>query len=279
MNRKMYVAILIGLIVFLHVTLLISPRPAASATVFNNENGGAVMNNPPGGGPQFTLSQVSKLDYIRTYHWNGGRGTAPGTIWLQGGPNNLQYGPWQTTPSATFWVAQPNAGLPAGTYTVFDSDKSTWAYNSQSGSKGFALVNVTPAILSYANDAADAKTWVKSFVQPRHQLVVIDNLNEDVKGPVKAHFGYIPHPAFTVDRSAMRVGEIATARVTNPYPGYTFYFELLGTGGQTTGSGPDFVQFRGSTPGTITVVARTRPNSAPRSAPPFEWTRVTVNVQ
>jgi hypothetical protein len=265
----------------LPVTLLLYPLPAAGVTAFNNENGGGVMNNPPGGGPQFTLSQTSRLDYIRTYHWNGGRGATPGTIWLEGGPNNLRYGPWQTTASATFWVAQPNAGLPPGTYTVFDSDKSTWSYNSQSGNKGFALVNVTTATLSPENDAADAKTWVKSFVQPQHQVVVINSFNDDVKGPVKAHFGYIPHPAFTVDRPSMRVGEVATARVTSPYPGYTYYFEIIapGVAWQSTGSGPDFFQFKASGPGTFAVVGKTRPTSAPRSAPPWEWARGTVNVQ
>ncbi len=58
------------------------------------------------------------------------------------------YGPWAASGS-TYWVVNPDITLPAGTYTVIDSQMSTWAYNSQSGnmcmSWGEGYANELPA--------------------------------------------------------------------------------------------------------------------------------------
>jgi hypothetical protein len=80
---------------------------------------------------------------ISTYHWNNGIGTsAIGAIALRSESGEI-YGPWQAqgepgqggVPNA-YWVAYPNASLPAGTYTVIDSDPGTWAQNAASGRAG-----------------------------------------------------------------------------------------------------------------------------------------------
>jgi hypothetical protein len=55
------------------------------------------------------------------------------------------YGPWQATgepgqggvPDAA-WVVRPNIVIPPGTYTVLDSDPSTWAQNQETGGAGMA---------------------------------------------------------------------------------------------------------------------------------------------
>ena len=48
------------------------------------------------------------------------------------------YGPWKTTlRNKVYWMAQPNQDIPAGTYTLIDSDPSTWAQNS--GSRGTGM--------------------------------------------------------------------------------------------------------------------------------------------
>jgi len=38
------------------------------------------------------------------------------------------------------WIARVNRNLPAGTYTVLDSDPRTWSRNPQSGGQGFTIV-------------------------------------------------------------------------------------------------------------------------------------------
>ena len=46
----------------------------------------------------------------------------------QGGANNA------------YWECRPNVVLPAGTYTVVDSDPATWAQNAQSAGRGIVEV-------------------------------------------------------------------------------------------------------------------------------------------
>jgi len=80
-----------------------------------------------------------------TYHWNDGHGDPPGSISLsrRGG---AVYGPFAArgvpgqsgVPNAN-WVADLNELVPAGSYTVIDSNPLTWSWNQQSVS-GFAIV-------------------------------------------------------------------------------------------------------------------------------------------
>jgi hypothetical protein len=115
------------------------PEVKAETTIFNNENGGAVMNNPTNP-TTFTLSEPMGITYVRTYHWNSGRGQALGTIGFRNSAGKL-FGPYPTSASATFWVAKPKLIFPPDTYTVVDSHPATWSHNGQSGGRGFALVN------------------------------------------------------------------------------------------------------------------------------------------
>ncbi|HRY03812.1 MAG TPA: hypothetical protein P5256_11815, partial [Beijerinckiaceae bacterium] len=53
--------------------------------------------------------------------------------------------PWQAVGGAglggaknVYWTATPNVVLPAGVYTLVDSDPATWAQNEQSGGVGHA---------------------------------------------------------------------------------------------------------------------------------------------
>ena len=84
----------------------------------------------------FTLTNSTYITMITDYHWNGGGGSTPGTIGLMDQDNNV-YGPWAATGS-TYWVVNPGITVPAGTYTVLDSEMSTWSYNSQSGNVCFS---------------------------------------------------------------------------------------------------------------------------------------------
>ncbi len=98
----------------------------------------------------FSVSSPHLVTFITTYHWNNARGATPGTIALKDN-NGKVYGPWAVTsrpgqggvPNA-YWEVTPNIVVPAGTYTVVDSDPATWSRNSQSGGKGMGEVRATP---------------------------------------------------------------------------------------------------------------------------------------
>jgi hypothetical protein len=124
--------------------------PMAPATVvFNIESFHAVSNGPLAP-TRFTTYESWFITVIQTYHYNFGKGAPPGTIALRA-TNGALYGPWSTLGRDSesgghnsFWVATPNITLPPDTYTIIDSDPSTWSYNSETNGMGFAMVGALP---------------------------------------------------------------------------------------------------------------------------------------
>lgn len=125
------------------------PGPESNEVrIFAQDVCGGVDNNPSNP-TVFTIDQPRTITKIGTYHWNNGQGTqTPGTIGLKD-QNGKAYGPWQASGepgmggvSNAYWIVTiPNGqDLPAGTYTVLDSDPSTWAYNSESDNSGVVSV-------------------------------------------------------------------------------------------------------------------------------------------
>ncbi len=120
------------------------------AVIFNNGNVGGVYNNPSKP-TVLTINQSHVITLIQNYHWNNARGAAPGTIALRDQSGRI-YGPWQAkgspgqggVPNAN-WNVYPNISLPSGTYTVIDSNPSTWAQNTGSQGAGFTRVEGYPA--------------------------------------------------------------------------------------------------------------------------------------
>lgn len=131
----------------------VPPRPAPAApaspgnsvALFNNWNVAGVGNGPTAA-TTFTLSAPALITNVTNYHWNDGRGATAGTITLRG-QDGKTYGPWNTraTPGSgaqnVNWIAEPHETLPAGAYTVIDSDPPTWSRNAQSGGHGFTQVH------------------------------------------------------------------------------------------------------------------------------------------
>lgn len=110
--------------------------------IFRVGNDLAVLNG--GASPSVTLKQKFYLTEITTYHWNGGGGTAPGTISLKSGDGKV-YGPWNASlVNGVYWVAKPEQEIAAGAYAVIDSNPATWAQNSQSGGKGMTWASGVP---------------------------------------------------------------------------------------------------------------------------------------
>lgn len=137
----------------------ITPRVTVTSTtpvtgtikeIFSNNNIGGVSNNPASP-TTFTLDDTYKINMITTYHWNNGRGASPGTIGLKDSRGNT-LGTWTATttrlqgqggvPNA-YWDVAPDIILGPGTYTIVDSDPSTWSQNSESNSKGIAVIKGT----------------------------------------------------------------------------------------------------------------------------------------
>lgn len=107
--------------------------------IFKIGSNAAVQNG--GTSPSFEINIRFWFSEIWTYHWNGGGGTAAGTISLVAA-DGTTYGPWTTTlNNGVYWVAYPNMYIPAGTYTVIDSDPSTWSQNSETGGQGMCWAN------------------------------------------------------------------------------------------------------------------------------------------
>ncbi len=110
--------------------------------VFYNGNNDGVINN--GRGPTFALQQPSKIHFIMNYHHNGGKGAMPGTISFRDS-NGKIYGPWRAGGAYgnRYWIVQPGITLPAGRYTIIDSDPATWSCNAGSGMYGHSLIKGT----------------------------------------------------------------------------------------------------------------------------------------
>lgn len=123
---------------------------AKGSMLFDNGNIGSVSNKPTRP-TTFTIKEPHVITLIQNYHWNNARGARPGTIGFRG-ENGLTYGPWQATGSPgqagvpdAYWTVRPQVSIPAGTYTVIDSDPGSWAHNSTSFGRGFTHVEGYPA--------------------------------------------------------------------------------------------------------------------------------------
>jgi hypothetical protein len=92
----------------------------------------------------FTVDSTWLVTQLRTYHWNEGQGTTPGTIGLVSIDGAI-YGPWQAYGQPgmgglenAYWAVEPNVAIGPGTYMVVDSDPDTWSQNKDTGGRGMA---------------------------------------------------------------------------------------------------------------------------------------------
>ena len=118
-------------------------------TLFDSMNSAGV-GNQPSAPATFTIRRPHVVTSIVTYHWNDGRGTRAGTIALRDAAGRV-FGPWRVAGSPgqggvpnAVWLAKPNVTLPAGTYTIIDSEPATWSQNSSSGNRGMGAVKGYP---------------------------------------------------------------------------------------------------------------------------------------
>lgn len=140
------------------------PPPAASASYSCDPNAlsEVIFRSAPesfdprngyansGSAPSFsTNGKAYCLDSLSTTHYNDGNGKAPGSIGLVSS-DGTKLGPWpaHVLKDGFTWRASPPAGSSVilnGTYTVVDSDPSTWTSSAASGGRSFAVVSASAA--------------------------------------------------------------------------------------------------------------------------------------
>jgi hypothetical protein len=126
-----------------------TPEPADPATLealWGNGNDFGVQNG--GTPPTFTTDRTRRVRQITTYHFNLHKGTPKGGSYTIKRDDGSIVGTYEANrtvdgqggvPNA-YWYADVDFELPAGTYTLVDSDPATWAQNAQSKGIGFGAV-------------------------------------------------------------------------------------------------------------------------------------------
>lgn len=187
-----------------------SPVPTTAPSTPQEFSTGNIygVTNAPRVPVTVTFSTPVTIISIENYHWNNAQGKPPGLVGLQGS-DGTQYGPWQASGSPgqggvpdAYWTVKPNAVIPAGTYTVTDSDPSTWATNEQSGYKGMTRIFYEPA-----GGAVPTQTPGSAIASPATPSAssggTIDLYVTSVTGPSRAR------PGDLIDVSA-KVGNYGT---------------------------------------------------------------------
>lgn len=105
-----------------------------------------LVENGPTQPTKFSISRAYCITDIRSYHWNYGNGSPRGNISLHHDDGTV-FGPWEVSTSRgsfdrenVAWQCNPNVTIPAGTYTVVDSDARTWSQNQRTRGMGMTIV-------------------------------------------------------------------------------------------------------------------------------------------
>lgn len=142
-----------------------TPPPASApikTVVILDIGNDALPLNRPEKASKFEIAQAHVITLIRTMHWNGGRGAAPGSIGLRC-RDGQSHGPWPATgePGAqgvenVLWAVRPDLILPSTVCSILDSDPDTWSRNEATKHRGFARVEGYP-VEAAAPSTAGAK--------------------------------------------------------------------------------------------------------------------------
>ena len=115
-----------------------------------NWNTGSVVNGPPEADTIFSISKPVAVTYLDSYHYYNGEGVSwPGEITLVS-DSGKKFGPFQMDSienNYVIWhlvIQEGDLILPAGTYTVYDSDPNTWSSNAASDGAGLFGINWEP---------------------------------------------------------------------------------------------------------------------------------------
>jgi hypothetical protein len=140
---------LFGIVLIVAAVLLSAPPPAPrEILIIDTKNVCLVYEKPPKP-TVFTISQPYHITSIWNYHYNRNQGATPGNISFRRSDGQI-FGPWEVNANdletKENWECNPDVTIPAGQYTVIDSDPATWSWNPGSdaaGCKGTDGVGVT----------------------------------------------------------------------------------------------------------------------------------------
>lgn len=166
------------------IMLMITPGIGAVSSqeqIWTNENTDKFFNTPDK--PTLvTFNSCVKILSITTNHWNYGKGDNPGKISLFH-EDGTQYGPWGTfgkngtkNELNVYWVSNPGDELKPGTYSVADSNPTTWAYNDGSDNRGIVTVAFEPA--ACLNESGNVSLESQETITP------IPTIPEEMEGGV-----------------------------------------------------------------------------------------------
>ncbi len=126
------------------VEITVSDVAIDDEQIFYNGNIGGVSSGPTNP-TTFTITNERLITNIMNYHYFN-QGALPGTISVKHSDGTV-YGPWQTWGIVgqggvvnAYWAFYPLAKIKPGTYTVIDSDPSTWSHNYESNYSGFTWI-------------------------------------------------------------------------------------------------------------------------------------------
>jgi hypothetical protein len=129
----------------------ITPRVASEVELLDTKNDGVVRltsGMPPPEPAKFTVPRPYYVTYIWNYHYNNSQGVTPGNISLRRDDGKV-FGPWEVTATndneKINWEVKPNTEIPAGTYTIIDSENERWSWNTESKGRGLSKVKGRPA--------------------------------------------------------------------------------------------------------------------------------------
>jgi hypothetical protein len=125
--------------------------PTAEEELIFERNSLWAVGNGPTSPTSFAIDREWTVTEIKTYHWNYGKGKAPGMIGLQD-ERGMVLGTWPASglsgsggvPDA-YWTARPDLTLSPGEYTILDSDPATWSQNGETAGEGIAWVYGLPS--------------------------------------------------------------------------------------------------------------------------------------
>jgi sulfatase modifying factor 1 len=176
------------------INVPITLKPIGSKTIFDNGNIGGVSSNPTKE-TTFSINESYVITSIRTYHWNGAKGSTPGTIALRGSDNKT-YGPWkasgldgQSGVQNAYWIVYPSVTIPAGNYTVIDSDPNTLAWNDLSDGQGFVQIIGYSATGGNGSGTDTSGNDAKMAFIPAGEFIMGSDEDEDSAKP--AHTVYL----------------------------------------------------------------------------------------
>ncbi len=202
MKRRITVYFLMVALIMSIFQLTTLPTEASTSTssteyvIYTNHNIAAVQSGPTRK-TTFTIQVPHVITNIQNYHYFN-NGILPGTIALLS-EDGVLYGPWQAVGSSgqggvanAYWDVFPEVSIPAGTYTIIDSDTATWSQNSSSNNKGLTIVRgYTVAQGDSAGSDLPSLTfpdlpsnhWAYPYVQIMVDLGIISGYPDGTFGP------------------------------------------------------------------------------------------------